>query len=148
MLSSPHTIDLYDFGVTEEGAFYYVMELLHGIDLQTLVEKYGPVPAERAVNFLSQICSSLAEAHESGLVHRDIKPANIYICRYGLEYDFIKVLDFGIVKSRDESTGRTQLTNSGTATGTPGFMAPEMASAATLTHGPISMRWDVSVIGS
>ena len=142
MLSSPHTIDLYDFGVTEEGAFYYVMELLHGIDLQTLVEKYGPVPAERAANFLSQICSSLAEAHESGLVHRDIKPANIYVCRYGLDYDFIKVLDFGVVKSRDESTGRTQLTNSDSATGTPGFMAPEMALGKN-----IDARADIYAVG-
>src|SRR5206468_9791345 len=72
MLTSPHTIDLYDFGVAEDGAFYYVMELLHGLDLQTLVEKYGPVPAERAGHILSQVCSSLEEAHHSGLVHRDI----------------------------------------------------------------------------
>ena len=128
MLTSPHTIDLYDFGVAEDGAFYYVMELLQGLDLQTLIEKYGPVPAERAGHILSQVCSSLEEAHHSGLVHRDIKPANIYTCRYGLEYDFVKVLDFGIVKSReDEMAGLTKLTNPNGATGTPGFMAPEMA---------------------
>jgi len=127
MLTSPHTIDLYDFGVAEDGAFYYVMELLHGVDLQTLIDKYGPVPAERAGHILRQVCSSLEEAHHSGLVHRDIKPANIYTCRYGLEYDFVKVLDFGIVKSREDVTGLTKLTNPNGATGTPGFMAPEMA---------------------
>jgi serine/threonine-protein kinase len=127
MLSSPHTIDLYDFGLSDDGTFYYVMELLRGIDLQTLVEKYGPVPAERAGYFLRQICSSLEEAHQSGLVHRDIKPANIYICRYGLEYDFIKVLDFGIVKSREDRAGQSQLTGTGSTTGTPAFMAPEIA---------------------
>jgi serine/threonine-protein kinase len=130
MLSSPHTIDLYDFGLTEDGAFYYVMELLHGIDLETLVEKYGPVPAERTAHFLHQICSSLEEAHRSGLVHRDIKPANIYTCRYGVEYDFVKVLDFGVVKSTEASAGLTQLTIADAAAGTPGFMAPEMALGA------------------
>ena len=127
MLSSPHTIGLYDFGVTDDGAFYYVMELLRGIDLETLVNKYGPVPAERTVHFLSQICSSLEEAHTTGLVHRDIKPANIYACRYGLEYDFVKVLDFGVVKSSGEFMSRTALTGTTATAGTPGFMAPEMA---------------------
>jgi hypothetical protein len=127
MLSSPHTIHLYDFGVAEDGAFYYVMELLHGVDLETLVEKYGPVPAERVGHILDQLCSSLEEAHQSGLVHRDVKPANIYTCRYGLEYDFIKVLDFGVVKSTGALARQTQLTNAGSSAGTPGFMPPEMA---------------------
>jgi eukaryotic-like serine/threonine-protein kinase len=127
MLSSPHTIDLYDFGVAEDGAFYYVMELLQGVDLETLIERYGPISAGRAASILAQVCSSLEEAHQSGLVHRDIKPANIYACRYGLEYDFIKVLDFGIVKSAEQLSGRTRLTKTDGATGTPGFMAPEMA---------------------
>jgi eukaryotic-like serine/threonine-protein kinase len=142
MLSSPHTIDLYDFGLSEDGTFYYVMEMLRGLDLQTLVEKYGPVPAERTGYFLRQICSSLAEAHQSGLVHRDIKPANIYICRYGLEYDFIKVLDFGIVKSREERAGQSQLTNTGGTTGTPGFMAPEIALGK-----EIDARTDIYALG-
>src|SRR5262249_44251455 len=111
MLSSPHTIHLYDFGVTESGAFYYVMELLHGVDLQTLVDKYGPQDPERVAHILSQLCSSLEEAHHSGLVHRDIKPANIYTCRYGLEFDFIKVLDFGVVKSSNDLAQHTKLTS-------------------------------------
>jgi hypothetical protein len=142
MLSSPHTIDLYDFGQTEDGAFYYVMELLQGIDLKTLVEKYGPVPAGRVGFFLDQICSSLEEAHRSGLVHRDIKPANIYISRYGLEYDFVKVLDFGVVKSSKDFGDQTQLTHTSTATGTPGFMAPEM-----VLGQDIDARADIYALG-
>ena len=100
MLRSPHTIQLYDFGVTGDGTFYYVMELLNGMDLQTLVAKYGPLPPARTIHFLQQVCESLAEAHDRGLVHRDIKPANIQVCRMGHYYDFVKVLDFGLVKSQ------------------------------------------------
>ena len=98
MLSSPHTIQLFDFGVTQDGAFYYVMELLAGRDLESLVREFGPLPPSRAIYLLRQVCHSLADAHARGLVHRDIKPANIYVCRMGLEYDFVKVLDFGLVK--------------------------------------------------
>ena len=76
-LRSPHTIELYDFGVSDEGAFYYVMEFLDGFDLDTLVQKFGPVSEERAAHLLMQVCHSLGEAHEGGLVHRDIKPANV-----------------------------------------------------------------------
>jgi len=142
MLSSPHTIDLYDFGVAEDGAFYYVMELLQGLDLQTLVEKYGPVSADRAGHLIGQVCSSLEEAHHSGLIHRDIKPANIYTCRYGLEYDFVKVLDFGIVKSAEDLTGLTKLTNTNAATGTPGFMAPEI-----VLGNEVDGRADIYAVG-
>ena len=97
-LSSPHTIQVFDFGMTDEGTFYYVMELLSGRDLESLVREFGPVPASRAVYLLRQVAHSLADAHARDLVHRDIKPANIYVCRMGLEYDFVKVLDFGLVK--------------------------------------------------
>ena len=97
-LSSPHTIQLFDYGMTDDGTFYYVMELLTGRDLETLVREFGPLPAERAMFLLRQVCHSLADAHARGLVHRDIKPANIYVCRMGLDYDFAKVLDFGLVK--------------------------------------------------
>jgi len=100
-LSSPHTIQIFDFGITDEGTFYYVMELLAGRDLETLVRDFGPVPADRAIFLLRQVCHSLADAHTRGLVHRDVKPANIYVCRMGLDYDFVKVLDFGLVKFRD-----------------------------------------------
>jgi serine/threonine-protein kinase len=127
-LSSPHTVQIYDFGTTEEGAFYYVMELLEGFDLETLVKQFGPLPPERAVFLLQQACLSLAEAHERGFTHRDIKPANIYVCHYGIQYDFVKILDFGLVKSAgviDAADGT--LTAVGTIAGTPGYMSPEMA---------------------
>jgi serine/threonine-protein kinase len=142
MLSSPHTIHLYDFGLTADGAFYYVMELLRGLDLHTLIERYGPVPVDRAAQWLIQACSSLEEAHRAGLVHRDIKPANLYICHYGLEYDFLKVLDFGIVKSkRDPQVTSDTIAES--TSGTPGFMAPEIAMGAKDVDG----RADIYALG-
>ena len=82
-LSSPHTVQLFDFGVADDGSFYYVMELLDGLDFERLVQQHGPVPAERAIYLLRQVCHSLAEAESHGLVHRDIKPANLFVCRYG-----------------------------------------------------------------
>ena len=102
-LQSPHTVQLFDFGVTDSGNFYYVMERLRGIDLQRMVERHGPLPPERVIFLLKQACLSLAEAHALGLVHRDVKPANLFICRLGSECDFLKVLDFGVVsrKGRD-----------------------------------------------
>jgi serine/threonine-protein kinase len=126
-LRSPHTIELYDFGVTDEGQFYFVMELLEGMDLESLVNRFGPVPAERVVYLTIQACQSLAEAHQRGMIHRDIKPSNIHTCRMGLEVDFTKVLDFGLVKA-EQLPGRdvTHLTSPELTTGTPAFMAPEM----------------------
>jgi serine/threonine-protein kinase len=88
-MRSPHTVELYDFGITDDGTFYYVMELLDGFDLQTLVQRFGPAPPERAIHFVKQVCHSLAEAHAEGLIHRDIKPANVYACRFGRELDFV-----------------------------------------------------------
>src|SRR5215212_9542196 len=96
-LRSPHTVGLYDFGSTDDGTLYFAMELLDGMDLESMVEQTGPLPAARVVHILRQVCDSLAEAHASGLVHRDIKPANIHIGRFGLRDDFVKVLDFGLV---------------------------------------------------
>jgi serine/threonine-protein kinase len=142
-LRSPHTIQLYDFGVSAEGAFYYVMELLDGIDLETAVKKYGPMPPERVVYLLRQVCESLAEAHAAGLVHRDVKPANIFLCRNGIRYDFIKVLDFGLVAlgpQPDEADPK--LTGEGFA-GTPTYMAPEMVEG----HDRVDGRADVYAIG-
>ena len=128
LLRSPHTMELYDFGVAADGTFYYVMELLDGFDLDHLVREFGPVPAERAVFLLQQLCSSLAEAHDAALIHRDIKPANVYVCRYGREADFVKVLDFGLVKHGKAEEGRSDsLTAGNVVSGTPGFMAPEQA---------------------
>ena len=105
-LQSPHTIAVYDYGITEGGSFYYVMELLDGLDLEHLVRFDGPLPVERTVHILRQACHSLSEAHRKGMVHRDIKPANIFLCRYAGDVDFVKVLDFGLVKrgpSMDEN---------------------------------------------
>ncbi|HMF98763.1 MAG TPA: response regulator [Vicinamibacterales bacterium] len=122
-LSSPNTVRLYDFGVTETGSFYYVMELLSGVDLASLVQRFGPLPPERAIAVLRQACRSLGEAHTAGLLHRDIKPHNLYLCRLGLDFDIVKVLDFGLVKSLRE--GAAHLTTEGVLTGTPGYMPPE-----------------------
>ena len=106
-LRSPHTVELFDFGIAADGAFYYVMELLDGLDADSLLRRFGPTPPERAIYLLRQVCHSLSEAQSYGLVHRDIKPANIFLCRYGEEYDFVKVLDFGIVGAvRDGADAR------------------------------------------
>ena len=143
-LSSPHSIELYDFGISGEGTFYYVMELLEGVDLKTLVEGYGPVPAERAIHILRQACHSLFDAHLTGIVHRDIKPANIFVCRYGADFDFVKVLDFGLVKQLGEmEPGAAQLTMEGITSGTPAFMAPEMV----YDNRGVDARADIYAVG-
>jgi serine/threonine-protein kinase len=143
-LQSCHTIDVYDFGITEDGAFYYVMELLDGTDLESFVKRFGPIPAERSVHFLRQVCHSLMDAHENGMIHRDIKPGNVFVCRLGPDLDFVNVLDFGLVKAYEEKeAGDTQLTVQGIAPGTPGYMAPEMA----LGKGPVDGRSDLYALG-
>jgi eukaryotic-like serine/threonine-protein kinase len=128
-LRSPHTVTLFDFGVTDEGSFYYVMELLDGLDADSIVKRFGPMPAERVVHVLRQICHSLSEADSCGLVHRDIKPANIFLCRYGEDHDFVKVLDFGIAKAVHDPSPEavTALTMANMIQGTPAFIAPEQA---------------------
>jgi eukaryotic-like serine/threonine-protein kinase len=126
-LGSTHTIDVYDFGVTEEGDFYYVMELLNGISFERYVQDFGPMEPARVVHLLRQVCHSLGEAHARGLIHRDIKPANLFMCRLGPDDDFVKVLDFGLVKHSEPSSERSMLTLQGVTAGTPGFMAPEIA---------------------
>ena len=142
-LSSPHTIRLFDFGVTADHTFYYVMELLDGRDLESLVRDFGPLPADRALFILRQIAHSLAEAHARGLIHRDVTPSNVYVCRMGLEYDFVKVLDFGLVTFDDQrSMERTLMTGTHTTTGTPGFMAPEI-----ILEGEVDQRADVYALG-
>jgi hypothetical protein len=133
-LGSTHTIDVYDFGVTEAGDFYYVMELLDGISLERFVELFGPMEPARTVHLIAQVCHSLDEAHALGLVHRDIKPANIFMCRLGPDYDFVKVLDFGLVKHLDTRAGQ-MLTVEGTTAGTPAYMAPEVALGRTDADG-------------
>lgn len=143
-LRSRNTIELFDYGVTDDGMFFYVMELLDGMDLETLVTRFGPQPPARVCSLLMQACSSLAEAHAAGLVHRDIKPANLYLCRAADEVDVLKILDFGLVRSLgdaettgpssledlekeldSESVPLSKLTAAGVLMGTPDYMAPE-----------------------
>ena len=143
MLNSPHTIQVFDFGITQDGSFYYVMELLTGRDLESLVREFGPLPASRVIYLLRQVAHSLADAHARGLVHRDIKPANIYVCRMGLEYDFAKVLDFGLVKVKHARPGDTLSTIDHTTTGTPAYMAPETI----LGDVEVDRRADVYALG-
>ncbi len=141
-LQSTHTIDVFDYGRTEDGTFYYVMELLDGVDLEKLVQNYGPQPVERVLHILRQACHSLGEAHEDGMVHRDIKPANIYLCRYGRDTDHVKILDFGMVKQRaEDDAGLTQM---GTFAGTASFAAPEVAQGLL---DQIDARADVYALG-
>ncbi len=141
-LRSPHTVDVYDYGTTEDGTFYYVMELLEGYDLETLVNRFGRLPPGRAVYLLEQACHSLAEAHEGGLIHRDVKPANIYVCRYGIDADFVKLLDFGLVKN-PVADARGSVTMTGVIAGTPGYMSPEMG----LGSPDVDWRTDIYALG-
>ena len=142
-LRSPHTIEIYDFGMSQTGVFFYVMEYLDGLDLDTLVQRFGPVPVERAIHLLVQACDSLADAHEHHLVHRDIKPANLHACRMGILYDYVKVLDFGLVKPGKEHAADPTISIEGTATGTPAYMAPEV-----ITHAhAIDRRSDLYSLG-
>ena len=140
-LRSPHTVNLFDFGITDDGAFYYVMELLDGLDADTLVKRFGPLPAERVVHVLRQVCHSLSEADSCGLIHRDIKPANIFLCSYGEDHDFVKVLDFGLVKAFKESNHEavTELTGENAIQGTPAFIAPEQALGKTDLDGRVDV---------
>ncbi|MDH3455879.1 MAG: serine/threonine protein kinase [Gemmatimonadota bacterium] len=144
-LQSPHTIDLYDFGTSDDGAFYYVMELLEGRDLDYVVRKFGPLLPERVIYILRQACWSLAEAHRGELIHRDIKPANVYLCRRAFQYDFVKVLDFGLVKyySSAEVEQQLALSRTGVVAGTPSFMAPEMVMGDRAIDG----RADIYALG-
>jgi serine/threonine-protein kinase len=145
-LRSPHTVDLYDFGVTDDQTLYLVMELLDGMDLESLVRQHGPLPAERVIHILRHVCDSLEEAHARGLVHRDIKPANIHLGRVGCRQDFVKVLDFGLVKTAigadPDATLESPATIEGIIMGTPAYMAPEMALGQ-----PIDGRADLYALG-
>lgn len=149
-LRSRNTIELFDYGVSSDGTFFYVMELLEGLDLESLIIKHGPQPPGRVLRLLMQACRSLGEAHQVSLVHRDIKPANLFVCRVADEVDVVKVLDFGLVRALKgdaedaeplstqavfETTAATslqapldaKLTRAGSVMGTPEFMAPEQA---------------------
>ena len=144
-LQSRHTVQLYDFGVTESGTLYYVMELLDGMDLEEIIRRDGPMPAARAVHVLLQACASLAEAHWRGVIHRDVKPANIYLCRDAFECDVVKILDFGLAKriTPAPTPGSATDTRSDVVTGTPAYLAPE----AITGESPVDGRADLYSLG-
>jgi len=142
-LNHPNTVAIYDYGRTDEGIFYYAMEYIEGIDLQLLVDKYGPQSEARTIHILRQICGSLYEAHSLGLVHRDIKPANVMLARRGGEPDVAKVLDFGLVKALDSRSG-VQQTSANSLTGTPLYMSPE----AIQTPDAVDPRSDLYAVGA
>jgi serine/threonine-protein kinase len=125
-LSHWNNIDVFDYGRTEDGTFYYVMEHLPGLNLFDLVGRYGPLPPGRAIYLLRQTCEALQEAHGLGLIHRDIKPANIFAAKRGGKYDIAKLLDFGLAKPVADIQG-PELTQEGTITGSPLYMSPEQA---------------------
>ncbi len=142
-LNHPNTIAIYDYGRTPEGVFYYAMEYLDGINLEDLVRRHGPQPERRVVSILEQVCGSLSEAHAIGLIHRDIKPANIMLTERGGIRDFVKVLDFGLVKAL-ETDRDSSLTAEGVFTGTPLYMSPETIQAS----DRVDARTDIYAVGA
>jgi len=142
-LSHPNTIAIYDYGHTDEGLFYYVMELLEGMNLDDLVRDHGAQPEGRAVYILQQLCGSLAEAHSAGMIHRDIKPANVYLTMRGGVYDYVKVLDFGLAKDISGAAA-ANVTAGSSLTGTPLYLAPETIERSDASDA----RSDVYAIGA
>jgi serine/threonine-protein kinase len=138
-----NTIEIFDYGHTDDGTFYYVMEYLPGMSLQDLIDRHGPMPAERAIHFVRQICDGLREAHAIGLIHRDIKPGNIFATYRGAIWDVAKLLDFGLVKSI-ATDGSTRESSDGFVVGTPLFAAPEW----TLCDGRLDERSDIYSLGA
>jgi serine/threonine-protein kinase len=143
LLTSPHTVAIYDFGRTPDGLFYYAMEFLDGIDLQELVSRDGPMPASRVVHVLRQVCEALGEAHRVGLIHRDIKPANILLCERRGRADVAKVVDFGLVKDLAAVAG-PGATREDIVLGTPHYLSPE----ALKTPDRIDARSDIYALGA
>jgi len=141
-LSHWNTVEIFDYGRTDAGTFYYVMEYLPGLSVSDLVERFGPLPPERALYLLEQACDALREAHAAGLVHRDVKPGNIFAARRGGLDDVAKLLDFGLVKTNGGSDS-LHLTQDGTITGSPLYMAPEQATG----DGEPDARSDIYSLG-
>jgi serine/threonine-protein kinase len=140
-LTSPHTIKIFDYGASDDGVAYIAMEHLRGLDLDAIVAGWGPLEVERAVHFARQACLSLAEAHEHGLVHRDVKPGNLFALSSPGNEDFVKVLDFGVV--RELNAPPADLTRDGKMVGTPAFMAPEQ-----FLGGAVTPAADVYAMGA
>ncbi len=151
LLTHPNTIAIWDYGRTPDGVFYYAMEYLDGLNLEELVRRAGPLPASRVIHILDQACGSLIEAHEACLIHRDIKPANIFVCNRGGVRDFVKVLDFGLVKdlgptpiTGPDGTGAALVSAANTITGSPMYLAPE----AIRSPGDVDARTDLYALGA
>jgi hypothetical protein len=142
-LTHPNTIQVFDYGRTDDGTFYYVMEYLDGESVDQLVERAGALPPARVVHLLAQVCEALHEAHQQGLVHRDIKPGNIVVCTRGGVPDVAKVLDFGLVAPIVAGVADARLTQAGTLLGTPLFMSPEQIAGSDV--GP---RSDIYSLGA
>jgi serine/threonine-protein kinase len=142
-LSHWNTVEIYDYGRTDDGTFFYVMEYLPGLSLEELLERHGPLPAERVVHLLRQTCQALREAHARGLIHRDIKPGNVFVAERGGQYDVVKLLDFGLVKPVAEIAS-PRLTQEGAISGTPLFMSPEQARGSS----EVDARSDIYSLGA
>jgi serine/threonine protein kinase len=146
-LTHPNTIQVYDYGHTPDGIFYYAMEYLNGVNLHDLVARYGPQPEGRVIHILTQICDSLAEAHALGLIHRDIKPGNVFLCRRGGVPDCVKVLDFGLVRDyREGSSEPVNPAGERVVEGTPWFMPPEVIKGSA-PPGPCSDLYSLGALG-
>jgi serine/threonine-protein kinase len=139
-----NTVEIFDYGHSEDGTFYYVMEYLPGMNLEDLIEQHGPMPPERAVHFLRQVCQALREAHGIGLIHRDIKPSNIFASERGKVFDVAKLLDFGLVKSVGLGNDGVNLTQEGSFAGSPAFMSPEQAAG----RAHLDARSDIYNLGA
>ncbi|MBL8684157.1 MAG: protein kinase [Myxococcales bacterium] len=139
-LTHPNTVTVFDYGRTDNGEFYYVMEYIRGVSFYSLVTEHGPLSPARMRHVLLQACEALAEAHDKGLVHRDLKPSNLMLCERGGIHDFVKVLDFGLVKPADVNTTTT---DADVVVGTPRYMAPEAFLAPSTVKGPA----DIYAIG-
>jgi serine/threonine-protein kinase len=142
-LSHWNTVEIFDYGRTDDGTFFYVMEYLPGLSLQDLLERHGPLPSGRVIHLLRQACQGLREAHRVGLIHRDIKPANVFAAQRGGLYDVVKLLDFGLVKPVGEAPS-TLLSQEGGISGTPLFMSPEQARGL----GDLDARNDIYSLGA
>jgi eukaryotic-like serine/threonine-protein kinase len=139
-----NSVDIFDFGHTDDGTFYYVMELLPGKSLDELVKDHGPLPAERVIHFLRQMCGALREAHGLGLIHRDLKPANIFAAKRGGLCDVTKLLDFGLVKQAATDQTEEHAAHSGSFSGSPSYMPPEQATS----YGSVDGRGDIYSLGA
>jgi serine/threonine-protein kinase len=138
-----NSIEIYDYGHSDDGTFYYVMEFLPGMSLEDLVKCHGPLPPERAVHFLRQVCMALREAHAKGLIHRDIKPANVFAAERGGVYDVAKLLDFGLVREQRRDEADPKLTQPGSFSGSPLYMCPEQVKA----YDKLDARSDIYSLG-